>query len=546
MDTDARKYSEENRKARQRFGLRQPLAVLPSFRSLVSFSVTLKNMKTRPLLIASFLMPFASLTLLLSHCLAGANPATRQSPNIVYVLCDDLGYGDVHCFGGERSKIATPNIDRLASQGMAFRDAHSSSAVCTPTRYGILTGRYNWRSPLQSGVLFGYGLPLIAADRLTVPKLLKQHGYATACIGKWHLGMNIGKGPGQLAVSDGPTTRGFDYYFGISASLDMPPYAFIENERFTESLTAVKEIFKGRPGPAAPSFEAVDVLPTLTRKAVDYIGKATSPFFLYLPLNSPHTPIAPSKEWEGKSGLGIYGDFVMETDWALGEVMAALEKSGLAGNTLLIFTSDNGCSPAAGVKKLEQQGHYPSADRRGYKADIFDGGHRIPFIARWPGRIQAGVTNDQLICLNDLMATCADIVGATLPDNAGEDSVSLLPAFQGRTAPRVVVHHSINGSFAIRDGQWKLELCADSGGWSAPKPGTKEARDLPPIQLYDLNRDIGERVNEYQQHPDVVERLTRKLEACIANGRSTPGTPQTNDVAVEIFKTANKRNPAKK
>ncbi|MGA2255840.1 MAG: sulfatase-like hydrolase/transferase, partial [Thermoguttaceae bacterium] len=326
----------------------------------------------------------------------------------------------------------------------------------------------------------------------------------------------------------------------ISASLDMPPFAFIENARFTESPTTQKKWI--RKGAAAPGFEAVDVLPRLTQKAIEYIGKQAKtgkPFFLYLPLNSPHTPIVPTKAWQGKSRLGAYGDFVMETDWAVGEVLATLEKSEVAGNTLVIFTSDNGCSPAAGIPHLEKQGHYPSEHRRGYKADIWDGGHRIPFIARWPGQIKGGTTSDQLICLNDLMATCANIMAAKLPENAGEDSVSILPALLGRADKplhEAIVHHSINGSFAIRQGRWKLELCADSGGWSEPKPGSKEAQRLPPIQLYDMTKDVGERVNEYKAHPELVERLTKLLEEYIADGRSTPGTPQKNDTEIVMRK----------
>jgi len=469
-----------------------------------------------------------------------APAATADKPNIVYILCDDLGYGDVHCLGGERGKIATPNLDRLAAAGMTFTEAHASSSVCTPSRYSILTGRYNWRSRLQSGVLSGFSPPLIAKDRLTVPALLKQYGYGTACVGKWHLGMKISKKHLTSPIRDGPTTRGFDYYFGISASLDMPPFAFIENDRFTEAPTAVKKWI--RQGAAAPGFEAADVLPTLTRKAVEYIGRQAAtgqPFFLYLPLNSPHTPLAPAKAWQGKSSLGAYGDFVMETDWAVGEVLAALETNGVAGHTLLIFTSDNGCAPYIGVAELERQGHFPSEHRRGYKADIWDGGHRIPFIARWPGRIKAGATSDQLICLSDLMASCAGILGAQLPDNAGEDSVSILPALLGKANKplrEAIVHHSIEGDFAIRQGSWKLELCASSGGWSAPKPGSKEAKRLPPIQLYDMAKDAGERANEYKAHPEIVQRLTKLLERYIAEGRSTPGAPQKNDAAVKLWK----------
>lgn len=459
-----------------------------------------------------------------------ALPAADK-PNIVYVLCDDLGYGDVKCLGGARSKIKTPNMDKLAAQGMVFTEAHSSSAVCSPTRYGILTGRYNWRSHLQKGVLSGYSEPLIDKNRLTVPALLKQNGYDTGCIGKWHLGMTISKNDPQARIADSPTTRGFDSYFGISASLDMPPYAFIENDRFTEAPTAKKAF--NRPGPAAPGFEAVDVLPTLTKKGVEYVeqhAKTGKPFFLYMPLNSPHTPIVPTKEWQGKSVLGKYGDFVMETDWALGQMMDAIEKAGIAKNTLLILTSDNGCSRAAGIGKLEQQGHYPSELRRGSKSDIWDGGHRIPFIARWPEKVKAGSRSDQLICLTDLMATSAEIVSAKIPDNAGEDSVSILPALIGmdsKATHEAVVHHSIRGNFAIRQGQWKLELCNDSGGWT--KGGVKELG-----QLYDLSKDIGEQTNEYTQHPEIAKHLTKLLQKYVAEGRSTPGPVQKNDAAVDI------------
>ena len=471
--------------------------------------------------------------------------AAASKPNVVFILCDDLGYGDVHCLNPDRCKIDTPQMDKFAAQGMTFTEAHSTSAVCTPSRYGILTGRYNWRSHLQSGVLNGFSPPLIAADRFTVPELFKQQGYRTACIGKWHLGMTFdGQGKKRdLAkpIEDGPTTLGFDYYFGISASLDMPPFAFIENDHFTQVPSVTKKWV--RTGPAAPDFDATNVLPELTHKAKDFIAssaKAQQPFFLYLPLNSPHTPLVPSKEWQGKSSIGTYGDFVMETDWAIGEVLAQLDQSGVSSNTLVMLASDNGCAPYIGVARLEQLGHFASADRRGYKADIWDGGHRIPLLVRWPGKVKAGSTCDQLVSLVDLMATTADILGAKIPSNAGEDSVSLLPAMLGQaTGPlhEAVVFHSINGSFAIRQGRWKLELCPDSGGWSVPKPGSKEAAGLPPVQLYDMTKDIGERTNEYQEHPDVVAKLTALLEKYVADGRTTPGAPEQNDVTVNIRKS---------
>ena len=487
------------------------------------------------------------------------------------ILADDLGYGDVRCLNPD-GKIPTPHLDRLAAAGMVFTDAHSSSAVCTPTRYGILTGRYNWRSRLKSGVTGGMSPPLIEPGRLTVPAFLKQQGYHTACIGKWHLGMdwplkpdeepfndNIEKGEDgwrvdfSKPIARGPNSVGFDYFFGLAASLDMVPYAFIENDRVTK-LPSTNKSFPmmfgrtngtTRRGPAAADFEAVEVLPALTRKAVDYLrqradeAKAGKPFFLYVPLNAPHTPIAPTKEWQGRSGLNPYADFVMQTDASVGAVLDALDRLGLSRETLVIFTSDNGCSPEAKFDELLAQGHNPSASFRGTKADIFDGGHRVPFIVRWPGRVKPGTTSDQLICLNDLFATCAEILDQKLPDTAAEDSVSILPALEGRaTKPlrEALVHHSINGSFAIRQGNWKLELCGDSGGWSAPRPGSPAAKQLPAVQLFDLSRDIGETNNVQAAHPEIVERLTRLLEKYAADGRSTPGAPQPNTTPVSIIK----------
>ena len=478
----------------------------------------------------------------LAASFAAGHELQNAKPNIVYILADDLGYGDVQCLNPQRGKIPTPHLDQLAAQGMIFTDAHSSSSVCTPTRYSLLTGRYNWRTRLQSGVLLGYSPPLIAADRLTVPGLLKQHGYHTACIGKWHLGMGLPEGEPSPEITDGPTTRGFDSWFGIAASLDMPPFAYIENDRFTEPLTTRKNW--QRTGAAAAGFEAVDVLPTLARKAVEYVNvqaKTGKPFFLYLPLTSPHTPILPSKQWQGKSSIGEYGDFVMETDWAVGEVMTALEKAGISSNTLVIFTSDNGCSKAAKIPAMEAKGHFPSADLRGSKSDIFDGGHRIPFLARWPERTKAGSRSDQIIGQLDLMATCAEMLGVKLPENAGEDSVSILPALLSTAeAPlrEALVHHSINGSFAIRQGDWKLELCADSGGWSTPVPGSGATKALPETQLYNLRSDLGETKNMQSGKPEVVARLTKLLEETIANGRSTPGARQSNDAVITMQKKA--------
>jgi arylsulfatase A-like enzyme len=507
--------------------------------------------QTGPVHARSLFSRLAVSLLVLNVCHAAT---AAPKPNIVYILCDDLGYGDVRCLNPE-GKIPTPHMDRLAAGGMAFTDAHSSSAVCTPTRYGILTGRYNWRSRLKNGVLNGFSPRLIETNRTTVAAFLKEQGYATAMLGKWHLGLNWpqndGSAPGNSAnpkrvdyaqpIQGGPTALGFDYFFGISASLDMAPFVFLENDRVTEVPTVEKKFL--RKGPAAVSFEAVDVLPTLTRKAVEYIQKQTpnakagKPFFLYLPLASPHTPIVPDKAWQGKSGLSPYADFVMQTDATVGAVLDALDKQGLAENTLLIFTSDNGCSPAAGLPLLLEKGHNPNYHFRGHKADIFEGGHRIPFLVRWPARIKAGTSSDQVICLTDFFATCADILGQKLPDTAAEDSVSILPALLQQTQKplrEAVVHHSINGSFSIRQGKWKLELCSGSGGWSEPLPGSPAAARLPEVQLYDLSQDIAERQNLQAQHPEVVAQLTRLLQKYVDEGRSTPGKPQPNTGAVEL------------
>ena len=512
-----------------------------------------------------------SLVRLLSLFLvAPAFIAAAERPNIVYILADDLGYGDVRCFN-PNGKIATPHLDALAASGMVFTDAHSGSAVCTPTRYGLLTGRYSWRSRLKRGVQGGFSPPLIEPGRLTVGAFLQRHGYHTACVGKWHLGMDWPLKRGAAPFNDnieagadgwradftkpiagGPTSFGFNYYFGISASLDMVPYAFIENDRVTRTPTVDKSFplllghtNQTRLGPAAADFEAVDVLPRFTQRAREYIEqrarhtKDGQPFFLYLPLAAPHTATVPSPEWHGKSGLNAYADFVMQTDATVGTLIETLDRAGLGTNTLVIFTSDNGCSPQAKYNELLARGHNPSAQFRGTKADIFEAGHRVPFIVRWPGRVKPGSKSDQLICLNDFFATCAEILEQRLPDNAAEDSVSFLAALEGRAEKALreaLVHHSINGSFAIRQGPWKLALCPDSGGWSAPRPGTAAANRLPALQLYNLAEDIGETTNVAEQHSDIVARLRMLLEGYVAEGRSTPGRAQVNTTPVQLWR----------
>jgi len=480
-------------------------------------------------------------------------------PNIVYILADDLGIGDVRAFNPDGG-IETPHMDRLAAEGMRFTDAHSGSAVCSPTRYGILTGRYAWRTRLKSGVCWGYSVPLIAQGRMTVASMLRQQGYNTGCVGKWHLGLRWAlRDPNEVPrdkpqelwhnidftrpISSGPNQVGFDDFFGISASLDMHPHVYIQNDRvtkFPERMTpgsGGKQFW--REGPIAEDFRHVEVLDRLTEKAVEYINEHDSytPFFLYFPLTAPHKPIIPESRFQKQSGLNAWGDFVMQVDWTIGQVMNAVASKGFTENTLFIVTSDNGATPGADFELLKSRGHDPSHHFRGHKADIFEGGHRVAFIARWPAVIQPATTSDELICHTDLLSTVADITGCDLPDNAGEDSVSILPLMTRTSAGSVresIVHHSMNGSFAIRRGRWKLCFCPGSGGWSDPRPLDARKGNLPEVQLYDLSTDIAETTNLQSLHPEVVRELTSLLQTYVDRGRSTPGERQPNDRIVQI------------
>jgi arylsulfatase A-like enzyme len=462
---------------------------------------------------------------------------TSENPNIVFILADDMGYGDVSSLN-ENAKITTPAIDQIAASGVVFTDAHSGSAVSTPTRYGILTGRYCWRSALKSGVLYGYDKEIIPANRATIASVLKNRGYETACIGKWHLGFtwnNIEKGPDSVnyskPITGGPMALGFNYFYGIAASLDMPPYVYIENDIPTalpDRLTSDTGMKFWREGPTAADFEHQQTLPHLIDKAIDYIdrqSKVGKPFFLYLPLPAPHTPILPSEEFRGKSGLNAYGDFVLEVDAMVGKIVNALKYNGINKNTIIVFASDNGCSPAARIDELQEKGHDPSYIYRGHKADLFDGGHRIPCIVQWSARIKPH-TIKQTVCLTDFMATFAALTGYELKNNEAEDSYNLLPLLLNQSESTVIreatVHHSINGSFAIRRGKWKLLVTPDSGGWSYPRPGkdTTEIRSLPEIQLYNIQDDTGEQHNLYADYPVIVEELRALLEQYIINGYS--------------------------
>jgi len=473
----------------------------------------------------------------------------RQLPNIVYILADDMGYGDLAC-QNPQSKIPTPNLDELARQGTRFTDAHSGSAVCTPTRYGILTGRYCWRTRLKEWVLWGFGEPLIEPDRLTVGRLLQKQGYHTAAIGKWHLGFDWPTKDGKpqtntgsnvdftKPIKNGPLTRGFDYYFGVDLP-NSPPYCYIENDRTigVPSVPKPKDMF-GWDGPMlAEGWDLEKVLPDLTEKAVSHIdkhakGSPGKPLFLYFALTAPHAPVAPAYEFRYRTSAGGYGDFVFQLDWTVGEVVKALKRNGMYENTLIIFTSDNGScgldgygmyGEINGVKK--KFGHNPSRPWRGMKADAWEGGHRVPFIASWPGKIKPGTTCSETISLVDFMSTTAAIVGQKLPDNAGEDSYNILPALLGEEYEKPIreatVEHSGDGMFAIYQGEWKLIFGRGSGGFSKPKrikPGPGEHLG----QLYNLKEDPAEAKNLYQQRPDVVGHLTALLEKYKNQGHSRP------------------------
>lgn len=478
----------------------------------------------------------------------------QQNPNIIVILADDMGYGDVSAYN-ENSAFQTPHIDQLTEQGVKFTAAYTTSAVCTPTRYSLLTGRYNWRSTLKSGVKWGYSEPLIPNDRLTIADVLKEADYHTAFIGKWHLGWDwhfAGEVPGNLdtpnvspevdfsqPITNGPNDLGFDYSYGFSASLDMPPYVYVENNQPTTipTETTVNYDHKGfwREGLTGSDFTHVDVLPHLTNQSVDYIHRQANsgqPFFLYYALPAPHTPILPTTEFMGSSNSNLYGDFVLQVDDVVGQITQALEQNGILEETILIFKTDNGASPRSDYPELERAGHNPSYIFRGHKADIYEAGLRVPFVLSWPDGIEHGFTSNETVSIADFMATFADLVGTTLPDEAGEDSYSFLPVLQQKEYEKplreATVLHSIDGRFAIIKEEWKLILWPGSGGWSYPNT-EEDLRGLPSFQLYNLDKDPSEKFNLEYLYPDKVKELKSLLERYIDEGRSTPGVPQSND-----------------
>ena len=477
--------------------------------------------------------------------------AAAEKPNIVIVLADDMGWGDPQSYQPD-SKIPTPNIDRLAQEGMRFTDAHSPSSVCSPTRYGLMTGRYSWRTWLKSGVLDGFGPPLIDSEQDTIASLLKRAGYRTAAIGKWHIGMTwydkTGKAMPARKSTDGfrvgdnvdytaelrggPLDGGFDTYFGISASLDMSPYCFLRNRTVVEIPEIPQPSTRGdifsalAAGVTSESFRVEDVQPKLAEEAIRIIDTHAGhdePFFLYMPLAAPHLPIEPIQT--GASRAGRYGDFVVETDAVLGRVLRALERNGVRDETLVVFTSangglwhwwdfraadDGGAAPETSRgRHVKDYGHQSNADWRGTKADIFEGGHRVPFIVSWPGEVEAGTTNEDLIVLTDLFATMAEIVDGEPRGPSGQDSFSLLGTLRGKSAHArpSAIHHSARGMFAIRQGDWKLVEARGSGGFTAPR-----TIDEPGGQLYNLAKDPQEKTNLYSREPGRVKELQAALD----------------------------------
>ena len=491
---------------------------------------------------------------ILLHTLAGG--ACAERPNIVLIYTDDQGYGDASCLNPE-SRFSTPNIDRLAREGLTFSDAHSSDTVCTPSRYGLLTGRYAWRTTLKRGVYGSEKECLIADRRMTISSLLGDHGYATAIVGKWHLGMDF---PGERGnrdwsqpVTDMPLDKGFDYFYGIPASLNFGILAWFEGRHATVPPTLYTQkkpnaiaisdyrirppyesavddlgttnqlgVVKGKLE-VAEDFVDAECLTKFTDKAIAWIksraeaARAGQPLFLYLPYTSPHKPVIPIERFRGRSRAGAYGDFMIETDWHVGRILDLLDRENLTGDTIVVLTSDNG-PENTWRERAKRFSHRSNHIFRDGKRSIYEGGHRVPLVLRWPNQVPAGSVCDHPVCQTDLLATFAEILGAELPHTAGEDSSSLYPLMKDPGALAIqhppIIHHSNRGRYAIRAGDWKLVM---------------QSKRVKHRELYDLRTDPGESNNVADQHPDLVSRLTKQISEIIRNGRSTPGPPQPND-----------------
>ena len=487
-------------------------------------------------------------SLLASPQILHAAPQTAAKPNIVLILGDDMAIDSVSAYNDQLG-LKTPHLDQLASEGISFMDAHSTSGVCSPSRYSVLTGRYHWRSRLKRGIVGKWERPLIKNSRLTLPEMLRVQGYATACIGKWHLGWHWPKKGGGTTekfteidftkpVKGGPIDHGFDYYYGDDVP-NWPPYAWRENDKIIGPLDSTMNagsMVGVSSGPSVKDWDFSAVLPEYARRCSKYIhgrkGK-TQPFFLFFPMPSPHTPIAPDKTWQGKSGVSEYADFLLETDWVVGQVLKAIKDSGQEDNTIVIFTCDNGTSPKCDFAGLEKKNVNLRHHWRGNKADVYEGGHRVPFIVKWKNHAIAGSRTNETITHTDIMRTLAEATQGKLPETAAVDSVSLIPAIkkQVRTHPLhdIVINQSGSGYFAVRKGPWKLLLCRGSGGWSEPKEAAAAKKGLPKVQLYNLEQDPKEQKNLQAQYPEKVQQLTAALRSSIEAGRSTPGTTKLDD-----------------
>jgi len=525
-------------------------------------------------LLLSLIVLLPSLSTAAKSAIAAESTTGRESrPNIVFILADDLGIGDVACYGRERCLIKTPNIDALAAGGLRFTDAHVSFSVCVPTRVAIMTGRYPWRfGPPQPGGPWGFLGPRFPVGTLTLGHMLQQAGYRTGYVGKWHLGTEMTTVDGNVQneknvdftrpLKIGPPQHGFESSFILPGSLDMFPYAFIRNNVWQGDVTARKgwSAFN-RVGPAEKDFEDDKVLETFYSEAENFLASQSNeqPFFLYLALTAPHTPISPSRKFQGTSELGLYGDFVTEVDHAVERVIAALKQCGQYENTLVLFSSDHGPGSYAGnirqatpgqIHLLEERGHFPSGPHRGYKFSAYEGGLHVPLIAHWPTTVKAGSENHSLVGLNDLLATFASLAGTQLTDQQAPDSISFANLLRDPTATgtRTNLIMQAISAFVVRDGGWKLCLCPGSGcpgnygnrprsadAWQAAvkqfgrSPQQNELTAAPFVQLFHLPDDPHEDQNLAARHPDRVQRMVALLQQQIAAGRSTPGPDLTND-----------------
>ncbi len=476
---------------------------------------------------------------------------SAPKPNVVILYADDMGVADVS-YGNREAKIQTPNIDRLVSQGMTFTDGHSSSGICTPSRFAMLTGQHHWRR--FHGIVNAFGESVFKPDEFTIARMFKKQGYRTACFGKWHLGWDwdairkpgITKPHIKLAESydwtkrfpGGPLDQGFDHYFG-DGTINFPPYCWIEGDRFltipTKPVIKSRPLAGGgsfRPGPMAESWSPYDILPTITKKTVVWIGeqKADQPFFAYLAFNSPHYPIVPNKEFHGKSKAGFYGDFVVETDAMVGKVIDALREKGFLDNTMVIFTADNGPENLA-FSRLEKFNHWSSGQFRGVKRDVYEGGHRVPFIVCWPGKIKPGSRSDEVVSQVDFAATFAEISGYSLSNEEAIDSHNLLPVLTGKDYAKplrvATVQNTSQKAFALRQGDWVL-INAPSGAAQKESNAYLHHFDLKtypketPGLLFNLKGDPRQSKNVYQDHPDKVEAMSKLLKRYLGGERCAP------------------------